>query len=97
METIKDTIKEQSFKLLKVQKLNSGSSPEIFSIFLEKGAEFTENGSPREAHIIVLEGMIDLFINKKVHHLSTHQHFQLRKETPHWIEAVNDSKFLVIR
>ena len=97
METIKDTIKDQSFKLLKVQKLTSGSSPEIFSIFLEKGAEFTEKGSSRAAHIIVLEGMIDLFINKKIHHLSTHQHFQFGKDTPHWIEALEDSKFLIIR
>lgn len=97
METIKDTIKEQSYKLLKVQKLNSGSSPEIFSIFLEKGAEFTEKGSPRPVHIIVLEGAIDLFINKKMHHLSKHQHFQFGKDTAHWIEALEDSKFLVIR
>lgn len=97
METIKDTIKEQSFKLLKVQKLTSGSSPEIFSIFLEKGTEFTEKGFPRNAHIIVLEGIVDLFINKKMHRLSTHQHFQFGKDTPHWIEAIEDSKFLIIR
>lgn len=97
METIDDTIKEQSFKLLKVQKLTSGASPQIFSIFLEKGAEFTEKGSSRPAHIIVMEGAIDLFINKKMHHLSKHQHFQFGKDTPHWIEALEDSKFLIIR
>lgn len=97
MDALKNTINEQSFNLLQVQKLTSGSSPDIFSIYLEKGGEFTEKGSPREAHLIVLEGEIIFYINNKTYRLTTHQHFRFGKETPHWIEAVENSKFLIVR
>lgn len=70
---------------------------EILGITLKKGSIFPEHISPTEAHLIVLEGNINFHIDQKEFHLKTQQHFSFPKETPHWVEALSDSKFLIIR
>lgn len=96
MYQINNTINDKDFNKLQVSKLNDGPA-ETLLIILEKGATFPEHTAPRDAQIIVLEGEIDFHINSEVFNIKTHQDFKFPKEVPHWVEAVENSKFLVIR
>ncbi len=96
MYQINDTISNQGFNKLQVSKLNNEPAETIL-ITLEKGATFPEHTSPRDAHIIVLEGEIQFHINSEIFHLKTYQDFKFPKETKHWVEAIENSKFLIIR
>jgi quercetin dioxygenase-like cupin family protein len=96
MYIISDSINNQGFNKLQVSKLNNGPV-ETLLITLEKDALFPEHTSPRDAHLIVLEGEIKFNINSEVFHLKTYQDFKFPKETPHWVEALENSKFLIIR
>ncbi len=96
MYQINETINNQGFNKLQVSKLNNEPA-ETLLITLEKDAIFPEHTSPRDAHLIVLEGEIKFHINSGVFHLKTHQDFKFPKETPHWVKALENSKFLIIR
>ncbi len=96
MYQINDAIRNQGFNKLQVSKLNNGPA-ETLLISIEKDSIFPEHTSPRDAHLIVLEGEIQFHINSKLFNLKTHQSFKFPKETPHWVEAVENSKFLIIR
>jgi len=96
MYQISNTINAKGFNKLQVAKLNDGPA-ETLLITLENGATFPEHTSPRDAHLIVLEGEIQFHINSEIFNLKTHQNFKFPKETPHWVKAVKNSKFLVIR
>ncbi len=96
MYQINNTIKNQGFNKLQVSKLNNGPA-ETLLISLENGAIFPEHTAPRDAQLIVLEGEINFHINSEIFNLKTHQDFKFPKETTHWVEAVENSKFLIIR
>tara|TARA_R110002012_G_scaffold283304_1_gene473547 strand:- start:74004 stop:74297 length:294 start_codon:yes stop_codon:yes gene_type:complete len=97
MYTIDTRIKDQSFNALQVQKLVKTDHIEILSISLEKGAVFPKHTSATDAELVVLQGCIVFHINKKDFELSTQEHFSFPKEVAHWVEATEDSKFLIIR
>ncbi|WP_245812848.1 cupin domain-containing protein [Flagellimonas flava] len=82
---------------MKIQVLRKTDAVEVLSISLEKGTIFPEHSSPREAQLLVLEGNIDFHINKSTFQLSEQQHFNFPKEEKHWVEANENSKFLIIR
>ncbi len=96
MFQVNDIIKNQGFNKLQVSKLNDGPA-ETLLISLEKGATFPEHTAPRDAQLIVLEGEINFHINSEVFNIKTHQDFKFAKEIPHWVKAVENSKFLIIR
>lgn len=96
MYQINNTINDKDFNKLQVAKLNDGPA-ETLLIILEKDAIFPEHTSPRDAHLIVLEGEIQFHINSEKYRLKKHQDFKFPKETPHWVEAIENSKFLIIR
>ncbi|SRX55134.1 cupin domain-containing protein [Aequorivita sp. CIP111184] len=96
MYQINDTIKNQAFNKLQVSKLNDGPA-ETLLISLEKDATFPEHTAPRDAQIIVLEGEINFHINSEVYPIKTHQDFKFPKDIPHWVKAMENSKFLIIR
>jgi len=97
MYTIEKDIEQQAFNKLKVQKINTSENLDILSISLEKGAVFPEHTSPREAYLIMLEGKIKFHIKNEVYNISQHQHLNFEKEVPHWVEASENSKFLIVR
>ncbi len=97
MYKINTKINEQEYKGLQIQKLKQLSNFEILSISLEKGAKFPEHTSPEDAELIVLDGEIIFHINDEVYNLTLHQSFSFPKETPHWVLAKKNSKFLIIR
>ena len=69
----------------------------ISYISLEKKAQFPKHTSPRDTNLIVLEGEISFFINNKVYKLSKYQVFGFPKNEDHWVEAIENSKFLIVR
>ena len=97
MYTIENDIQQQAFDKLKVQKIKTSENLDILSISLEKGAVFPEHTSPRDAYLIMLEGKIQFHINNEVYTITQHQHLNFKKEEPHWVEASENSKFLIIR
>lgn len=97
MYTVKDTIKNQEFNKLQVQKLVKTDTLEVLGISLEKDVIFPEHTSPSDAQLIVLEGDIDFHIQGRTFHITEQQHFSFPKEIAHWVKANENSKFLIIR
>lgn len=97
MYTVNNTIASQSFDKLQVQKLVKSDVFEILTISLEAKSIFPEHTSPTDAHLIVLQGDILFHINEKVFRIKTQEHFSFPKEVSHWVEANENSKFLIIR
>jgi quercetin dioxygenase-like cupin family protein len=97
MYTVEKDIEQQPFNNLKVKKIKTSENLDILSISLEKGAVFPEHTSPRDAYLIMLEGKIQFHIENDVYTLTQQQHLNFNKEEPHWVEASENSKFLIIR
>ena len=97
MYNISSQIADQRFENLQIQKIVKTNALEILSISLEKGATFPEHTSPSDAQLIVLEGAVIFNINQEEYVLLKHQLFCFPKETPHWVKANENSKFLIIR
>ncbi|RIV44274.1 cupin domain-containing protein [Flagellimonas pelagia] len=94
---IDNTIAQQPFDNLQIEQLVKSPSLEILSISLAKGATFPKHSSPKDAHLVVLEGSIDFHIENQIVTLTAQQHFGFSKEVEHWVKATADAKFLVIR
>ncbi|MGB5189423.1 cupin domain-containing protein [Robiginitalea sp.] len=90
-------IKTQPIKGLQVRKPLKNDALEVLSITLEKGSEFPEHTSPRDAYLIVLEGAMDFFISGKRFSLEALEEFSFPKDVIHRVEALEDSRFLIIR
>lgn len=97
MYKINDTINLTSYKGLKAGKLLDVKAKETLLISLEKDAVFPEHTSPTNAHLLVLEGLITIYINDLEFKLTKHQIFNFPKDKKHWVNAIEDSKFLIIR
>ena len=97
MIDIDNTIAQQPFDGLQIEKLVKNTSLEILSISLAKNAIFPKHTSPKDAHLIVLEGSIDFHIENQTVNLTAQQHFGFSKEVEHWVKANKDAKFLIIR
>lgn len=97
MYEIREDIKTQPYDKLQIQKLSKNDVTEVLSITLERGAIFPEHTSPTDALLVVLEGDIDFHIDQNYYHLTEQEHFSFPRETPHWVKANENSKFLIIR
>ncbi len=97
MIDIDNTIAQQPFDDLQIEQLVKNPNLEILSISLAKNAVFPEHTSPKDAHLIVLEGSIDFHIENQTVNLTAQQHFGFSKEVEHWVKANKDAKFLIIR
>lgn len=97
MIDIDNTIAQQPFDGLQVEQLVKNPALEILSISLAKNAVFPNHTSPKDAHLIVLEGSINFHIENQIVNLTAQQHFGFSKEVEHWVTAKEDTKFLIIR
>ncbi len=97
MYQINDKISTQEYRDLQVQKIIKTPKFEVLSISLERGSQFPEHTSPTDAQLIVLEGAIDFHINNERFHIKKHRYFDFPKATSHRVEALENSKFLIIR
>ena len=97
MYTIENTINESAFKGLKATKLRSIDAKEIKLITIEKNHELPAHSSPRDANLIVLEGVLDFYIENKSFRLEKQQVFGFGKNVIHSAKAIENTKFLIIR
>ena len=97
MLEIKDRIKEASYNGLTVQKIFKTETAETLLITLEKGHNFPEHTSPRDALLVMLEGSIKFNILKKEYSINWQDSFTFPANEPHYVQAMEDSKFLIIR
>lgn len=97
MYQISSTILEQDFKGLQAKKIVADENLEVLTISLENGSEFPEHTSPRDAFLVLLEGVIEFHINNKNFLLQKQQTFNFPAGVPHTVTAKMNSKFLIIR
>ena len=97
MIDIDNTIAQQPYDGLQVEHLVKNETMEILSISLAKDAIFPSHTSPKDAHLVVLEGSIEFHIENQSVTLLPQQHFGFSKEVEHWLRALADTKFLIIR
>ncbi len=97
MNEIQGIINTQNYDKLKIDKLAKNGSYEILHISLEKDAIFPEHTSPTNAQLIVLEGAIIFHIGQKSYPLKKHQYLRFAKEVNHWVQAMENTNFLIIR
>lgn len=97
MYEINNQIVNQAYDKLKVQIVVETPKFDILSISLEKNAIFPNHSSPNDAVLIVLEGAILFHIDGEKYQLIKHQRFDFPKQTEHWVQANENSKFLIIR
>lgn len=97
MFTINDILNTTSFQGLQVEKLLDLNAKEIIQVNLEAASLFPKHTSPRDALLLVLEGEISFFIKSGEYKLLKHQAFNFPKDVEHWVEAHQNSIFLIIR
>ncbi len=97
MYTINNTISTIEYSALKATKLLDINAKEILHISLEANVDFPKHTSPRDAHLLVLEGEILFYINNLEYKLLKHQIFNFPKDEEHWVKAIQNSNFLIIR
>ncbi len=97
MYKINNSIRETKFNGLQISKLAKTDTLEILSISMEKLAVFPKHSSPTDAQLVVLEGDISFHINNEIYSLKKEQSFNFPKDIEHWVEANDNSKFLIIR
>jgi len=97
MHTLIDTINLTEYNGLKVHKLAAINASEIIKVTLEENTLFPKHISNADATLVVLEGSIIFYINQQEFELLKHQVLQFPKDEEHWVKALKNSKFLIIR
>lgn len=97
MYSINNMLAAQEFNKLQIKHLIRSDSCDLLGITLEAGCIFPEHVSPKDAHILVLEGEIDFNINNEVYHLTAYQVLDFEANTKHYVKAHTNSRFLIIR
>jgi len=77
--------------------LVANRSGNVILISIEKGAKLSEHVSNTDASVIILEGEVNFKIEGESHHLSANDLFSFKKTVVHAVEAIVDSKFLLIK
>ncbi|MFT5847190.1 MAG: quercetin dioxygenase-like cupin family protein [Psychroserpens sp.] len=97
MYIINNEINTTTYTGLQAGKLLDINAKEILYISLEANKNFPKHTSPRDAYLFVLEGDIIFYINNLEYRLSKHQIFNFPKDEEHWVKAIQNSKFLIVR
>tara|TARA_R110000868_G_scaffold388171_1_gene656970 strand:+ start:115 stop:408 length:294 start_codon:yes stop_codon:yes gene_type:complete len=97
MQTIIDTINLTEYKGLKISKLVNADASAIMKVTMEAGSDFLDHTSKTDVTLIVLEGKLSFMINGQNVELNKHQVFQFPKNETHSVNAIENSKFLLIK
>ena len=97
MYTTNNLLVEQKYSDLQIVQLIRTPDYEVLSVTLEAGALFPEHSSPKDTHIIVLEGEIYFGVNNEIYQLSAQQVFDFEANSKHFVKALTNTKFLIIR
>ena len=84
-------------KGLSIEKLFKTDTTENILICLEKGHQFPKHTSPKDAFLLVLQGQIIFHIDNKTITLGKQQLYSFPKYTEHYVTAVENAKFLIVR
>lgn len=96
MRKINYQIIRQEYKKLQVQILMKNHKYDILNISLQKDSVFPEHSSYTGVQLIAMEDVIVFHVNGESYHLKAHQHFSFPKQTEHWVEVKENSKFLAV-
>ncbi len=97
MYTTNNTLLEQEIDKLQIRQLEKNESYEILSISLEAGCMFPEHISYKDAKLLMLQGEVYFGIEQEIVPLSPFQIFEIPRDKKHFVKALVDSKFLIIR
>lgn len=97
MYTANNILLEQDYDGLQIKQLVKSGAYEILSISLEAGHLFPEHYSHKDAKLLLLEGEVYFGIDNQVFNLVPHQIFEFKAYDKHYVKALTDSKFLIIR
>lgn len=93
----KNILKNQEISGLQATKFFKTETTETVLISLQKGTMFPTHTSPKETLLVVLEGIIDFYIDDKIINLSTQEVYCFPEDVAHHVIAQEDAKFLIIR
>ncbi len=97
MYEVRQLIKTQPINGINVKNLLRNETFEVMSISLEKGAEIPEHTSPRDAFLVVLEGVIDFSIEGKSFTIEAFEDFSFPRKVPHYVSARENARILIVR
>ncbi len=97
MYTTNNSLAEQVYKDLQIKQLVKSSAYEVLSVSLEAGHLFPEHISPRDTLLLVLEGEIYFGIEDQIFNLTAFQIFEFQADKKHFVKALSNAKFLIIR
>ncbi|MCB0472518.1 MAG: hypothetical protein KDC56_05615 [Flavobacteriaceae bacterium] len=92
-----DTIIKTAIKGLNVVKIFKSESTETLLISLEKEHLLATHVSPKKTLLVLLEGNIDFYLEKKLINIVKYQTYTFDRNIEHYVKANEDSKFLIIR
>jgi quercetin dioxygenase-like cupin family protein len=97
MYTTNKLLAEQAFNQLQVKHIIKTPTFEVLTVSLEAGSLFPEHVSPKNSYLLMLEGEIHFNIDNRTFHLKPQEVFDFPANTKHFVEALTNSKFVIIR
>lgn len=85
------------FDQIKTKNLVSNETGDLILISLAKNAILKEHSSPTDASVLILEGEIIFMINDKNYSMQKGDLFNFKSKEVHALEAIEDSKILLIK
>ena len=93
----KNILKSLAFEGVKTKKIVSNESGNVILISIEKGSELSAHKSNTDASILILEGEVIFKINGTDNVLDANDLYTFKKDEIHAIEAVQNSKLILIK
>jgi len=93
----KEILKQLPYQGIKSKKIVSNETGNIILISISKGDELKKHISNTDASVLVLEGEILFKIKEQNHLLCSMDIVQFKKNEIHAVEAISDSKLILIK
>ncbi len=94
---IENIVTQLAYDGIKTKKLVDNETGNVILIAISKGDELKKHISNTDASILVLEGELLFKINEKAHLLAPMDMFEFKKQEPHAVEAISDTKLILIK
>jgi quercetin dioxygenase-like cupin family protein len=93
----KDILNQINFDKIKSKKIAHTDKFDCILLYIEKGNILKEHISNTDAYLIVLSGEIDFNIHNQTYRLNENDSIAFEKNIPHSVEAISNSKLLLIK
>ena len=94
---IENVLNQLPYNGVMTNKLVFSDSGGIILIAIEQGKELTEHKSNTDASILILEGEVIFKINSGKYNMKPNDMFSFKKDEIHAIEAIKNSKLVLIK